>query len=201
MANHRLLSGSDYKLETGLRTGYYWFCVSSFLGSELSAIGRLWNLNESFIWLRLSWWVIIKHLCEGIENHKLNQGSNNFCISYFWGLRNYVNILCQQTKRCQQFWIKRQHSINGYPGDQIFYTLSNGVKYIECHLIRVTWVRSKARGRLRNSATQKKSNESSVEIIGHFYRILVSHFLGLRNNKLRTLIMKFVRAMKIEIYA
>ena len=118
MANHRLLSGSDYKLETGLRTGYYWFCVSSFLGSELSAIGRLWNLNESFIWLRLSWWVIIKHLCEGIENHKLNQGSNNFCISYFWGLRNHVNILCQQ------FWIKRQHSINGYPGDQIFYTLS-----------------------------------------------------------------------------
>ena len=130
MANHRLLSGSDYKLETGLRTGLNWFCVSSFLGSELSAIGRLWNLNESFIWLRLSWWVIIKHLCEGIENHKLNQGSNNFCISYFWGLRNHVNILCQQ------FWIKRQHSINGYPGDQIFYTLSNGVKYIECHLIR-----------------------------------------------------------------
>ena len=58
----------------------------------------------------------------------------------------------------------------------------------------ITWVRSKARGRLRNSATQK-INESSVEIIGHI--LVLATFWGWEIYFGQ--IMKFVRAMKIEM--
>jgi len=120
-----------------------------------------------------SWWVIIKHLCEGIENHKLNQGSNNF-VSYFWGLRNYGR---------QQMMSTILNNLNiqsmAIQGIKYFIHYQKGVKILSA--TSVAWSRESGQKLEEGSETvrHKKINESSVEIIGHIF--LVSHFLGLRN--------------------